>query len=74
MVTEVGEENSDDTLYSFGLLNTNGVNEQQKTYRLPKQKQSLVNQKMKEIESLLSGDSNLDVCILLELLSDKIKK
>lgn len=73
-ISEVAEENSDDTLYSFGLLNTNGVNEQQKTYRLPKQKQSLVNQKMKEIESLLSGDSNLDVCILLELLSDKIKK
>ena len=73
-ISDVAEENSDDTLYSFGLLNTNGVNEQQKTYRLPKPKQSLVHQKMHEIEKMLSGDSNLDVCILLELLADKIKK
>lgn len=72
--SEVAEDNSDDTLYSFGLLNTNGVNEQQRTYRLPKPKQSLVHQKMHEIEKMLSGDSNLDVCILLELLADKIKK
>ena len=72
-ISEVAEENSDDTLYSFGLLNTNGVNEQQKTYRLPKPKQPLVHQKMLEIDKLLSGDSNLDVCILLELLADKIK-
>ncbi len=73
-ISEVVEENSDDTLYSFGLLNTNGVNEQQKTYRLPKPKQALVHQKMLEIEKMLSGDSNLDVCILLELLADKLKK
>lgn len=73
-ISEVAEENSDDTLYSFGLLNTNGVNEQQKTYRLPKPKQSLVQQKKRELEQMLSGDSNLDVCILLELLADKIKK
>ena len=73
-ISEEADENSDDTLYSFGLLNTNGVNEQQKTYRLPKPKQSLAHQKMLEIEKMLSGDSNLDVCILLELLADKIKK
>lgn len=73
-ISEVVEDNTEDTLYSFGLLNTNGVNEQQKTYRLPKPKQSLVQQKKQELEQMLSGDSNLDVCILLELLADKIKK
>lgn len=72
-ISEIAEENSEDTLYSFGLLNTNGVNEQQKTYRLPKPKLSLVQQKKNELEQMLSGDSNLDVCILLELLADKIK-
>ena len=67
------EADSDDTLYSFGLLNTKGVNEQQKTYRLPKPKQAEVQKRKAELEKLLSGDSNLDVCILLEMLADKIK-
>ena len=72
-ISEVAEADSDDTLYSFGLLNTNGVNEQQKTYRLPKPKQAEVQKRKAELEKLLSGDSNLDVCILLEMLADKIK-
>lgn len=73
-ISEVSDNNTDDTLYSFGLLNSKGINEQQKTYRLPKPKQAIVMQKKSELEKLLSGDSNLDVCILLELLADKIKK
>lgn len=72
-ISEVAESDSDDTLYSFGLLNTNGVNEQQKTYRLPKPKRAEVQKRKAELEKLLSGDSNLDVCILLEMLADKIK-
>ena len=72
-ISEVAEADSDDTLYSFGLLNTNGVNERQKTYRLPKPKQAEVQKRKAELEKLLSGDSNLDVCILLEMLADKIK-
>ena len=73
-ISDVAKEDSDDTLYSFGLSNTNGVNEPQKTYRLPKSKQSFVHQKMLEIDKALSGDSNLDICILLELLAEKINK
>lgn len=72
-ISEVAEPDSEDTLYSFGLLNTNGVNEQQKTYRLPKPKQAEVQKRKAELEKLLSGDSNLDVCILLEMLADKIR-
>lgn len=72
-ISDVAEADSDDTLYSFGLLNTNGVNEQQKTYRLPKPKRAEVQKRKAELEKLLSGDSNLDVCILLEMLADKIK-
>ncbi len=71
-ISEVDEADSDDTLYSFGLLNTKGVNEQQKTYRLPKSKQAEVQKRKVKLEKLLSGDSNLDVCILLEILADKI--
>lgn len=73
-ISEEVEADSDDTLYSFGLMNTNGVNEQQKTYRLPKSRQAEAQKRRAELEKLLSGDSNLDVCILLELLADKIKK
>ena len=72
-ISDVAAADSDDTLYSFGLLNTNGVNEQQKTYRLPKPKRAEVQKRKAELEKLLSGDSNLDVCILLEMLADKIK-
>ncbi len=71
-ISEVSEDSSGDTLFSFGLSSTNGVNEHQKTYRLPKPKQPLVNQKKQEIERILSGDPNIDVCILLDLLADKI--
>lgn len=72
-ISEIAEVDSGDTLYSFDLLNTNGVNAQQKTYRLPKPQQAMVQQKKQELERVLSGDTNLDVCILLDLLADKMK-
>jgi len=72
-ISEVADAESDDTLYSFGLSSTSGVNEQQKTYRLPKQKMVVVQKKKAQMEKILSGDSTIDVCILLELLADKIK-
>lgn len=72
-ISDIPDDNTDDTLYSFDLLNSKGINEQQKTYRLPKSKQAIVMQKKKELDKQLSGDSNLDVCILLELLADKMK-
>ena len=73
-ISEVADADSNDTLYSFGLLSTNGINEQQRTYRLPKPQQAEVQKRKSELERLLSGDSNLDVCILLEILADKLKK
>ncbi len=73
-LSEITDADTEDTLYSFGLVNTNGVNEQQRTYRLPKPRLIEVKQKKAELEKLLSGDSNIDVCILLEMLAEKIKK
>lgn len=70
-LSDAADEQSDDTLYSFDLLNTNGINKQKKTYRLPKTKQAAMAERKRELERHLSGDVNLDVCVLLELLAEK---
>ena len=72
-ISEINDAQSDDRLYSFGLLNNAGVNERQKMYRLPKSQQTIALKKKEELEKILSGDLNLDICILLEVLADKIK-
>ena len=72
-ISEVADTDSDDTLYSFDLLNNSGINEKQKTYRLPNKQKAEVQKKKAELEKLLTGDSNIDICILLEMLAEKIK-
>jgi hypothetical protein len=63
-----------DVLYSFGLLNTEGVQEPQRTYRLPKAQSAQMLKTKEALEKKLTKDANLNVCILLELLAEQIKK
>ncbi len=72
-ISEIEDSEEGDRLYSFGLLNNAGLNEKQKTYRLPKPKIAQMNQKKEQIMKVLSGDKNLDVCVLLEILAEKMK-
>ena len=66
-------DSSDDKTFSFDLVSTSGVNECNRIYRIPKAKMAFVEQRKKLMEQHLSGDNHIDICILLELLADKIK-
>ena len=72
-ISEIEGAESEDRLYSFGLLNNAGVNERQKTYRLPQPKIEQMNRKKEELTRKLTGDKNLDICVLLELLAEQMK-
>lgn len=61
-----------DRLFSFALsFNTCG-NEIQKAYRLPNSQVDKADDIENKIKGLLSGDDNMDICILLNLLSSKM--
>ena len=71
MLFRSGEEG--DRLFSFVMSSNSGVSETEKAYRLPKSQVGLADDIENKIKSLLSGDDNMDVCILLNLLSSKMK-
>ncbi len=73
-ISSLTDGNTEDMIFSFDLSSNHGVNEQQKAYRLPKIQVSKAAAIEEKITELLSGDENLDVCILLNLLSNRIGK
>ena len=72
-MSSVGGDDSGDELFSFGLTSNTGIEESDKTYRLPKSQKEAAEDVEKKVRELLSGDDNLDVCILLKVLADKMK-
>ena len=60
--------------YSFDLVTNRGTNVQTSTYILPEMDKAKASKLQKNIENLLTGDNNLDVCILLELLNKRMTK
>lgn len=66
-----GEDEKGDA-YSFDLVTNKGTNVRTSTYLLPEKDKKKAVKLQKDIEKLLSGDNNLDICILLELLNKKI--
>ena len=60
--------------YSFDLVTNRGTNVRTSTYVLPEKDKAKASKLQKNIESLLTGDNYLDVCILLELLNKKMTK
>ena len=72
MSSAEGDESGDE-LFSFGLTSNTGIEESDKTYRLPKSQKETAEDVEKKVRELLSGDDNLDVCVLLKLLADKMK-
>ena len=44
------------------------------TYRLPEKQKAKAKEISQAIEALLTGDSNLDVCVLLKMLNEKLAK
>ena len=59
--------------YSFDLVTNHGTNLRTQTHVLPDKDKSRSSKLEKQIEKLLSGDTNLDICTLLSLLNKKMK-
>lgn len=68
----IGRE--DDTeAFNFELASNKGNFSKSKTYRLPKSKSKTADSIVMKIKSLLSDDEELNICVLLKLLNEKVK-
>lgn len=59
--------------FNFELASNKGKFSKSQTYRLPKSKSKIADDVAQKIESLLSDDDELNICILLKLLNGKVK-
>ncbi|MBD5358487.1 MAG: hypothetical protein HDR88_16125 [Bacteroides sp.] len=71
----IGDSSCDDNTeaFSFELASSKGDFSKAQTYRLPKNKVKEANDTASKIESLLTDDDELNICILLKLLNGKVK-
>ena len=60
--------------YSFDMVTNRGTDVRAQTYILPEKDKQHAADLEKQINRLLSGDTNLDVCTLLSILNKKISK
>ena len=56
------------------MVTNKGTNVKTQTYILPENEKEKSEKLKMKIENLLSGDNNLDVCTLLAIINEKIKK
>lgn len=73
-ISEYINENDKSEAYSFDLATNQGVNLRTQTYILHEKDKRRSTELEKQIENLLSGDNNMDVCTLLSILNKKINK
>lgn len=71
LVSQDGAE--DCQAFNFELATNKGSFSKSQTYRLPKTKEGLANKVVRSVEQLLTNDKELDICILLKLLNDRVK-
>ena len=69
---EVNNE-TDEVAFNFELATSKGDFKSSRTYRLPKVKLAEVAEIENRIQTLLSGNDELDVCILLKMLNEKLR-
>ena len=71
----IGEYTSNDgsEAFSFELASNKGDFSKSQTYRLPKNRVKEANETASKIESMLTDDDELNICILLKLLNGKVK-
>ena len=68
----MNEGSIDDDIYAFDLVSTRGADMKNQTYRLPEKDKQRSKELEHKINSLLSGDTNFDICTLLSILNSKI--
>lgn len=60
--------------YSFDMVTNRGTDVRTQTYILPEKDKSKADDLEQKINKLLSGDNNIDVCVLLSILNKKLNK
>ncbi len=68
-----GEDEKSDA-YSFDLVTNRGTHVRKSTYLLKEKDKGEALKLQKNIEKILTGDNNMDICILLELINKRITK
>lgn len=63
-----------DVAYSFDMVSNNGTNVRTQTYVLPEKDKKRVSELEQKINQMLSGNDNVDICTLLEILNKKMKQ
>ena len=67
-------ESDKNDAYSFDLVTNRGTNVRTQTYVLPEKDKRRAKELEEQINPLLSGDTNVDVCTLLAILNKKLNK
>ncbi|MCF0210703.1 MAG: hypothetical protein HUK18_05270 [Bacteroidales bacterium] len=65
-------ENEKDEVFNFEIASNKKHISRSQTYRLPEKQLGKANEIKKSIDALLTGDKNLDVCVLLKVLNEKL--
>ena len=68
--TEINAEDA----YSFDLVTNHGTTIRTQTYILPDKEKTKANHLEEQLSRVLSGDTNLDICVLLSLLNKRMTK
>lgn len=63
-----------DVAYSFDMVSNTGATIRTQTYILPEKDKKRVSELEAKINEILSGNSNVDICTLLEVLNKKMTK
>ena len=63
-----------DVAYSFDMVSNTGTNVRTQTYILPEKDKKRVSELEQRISQMLSGNDNVDICTLLEILNKKMKR
>ena len=63
-----------DLAYSFDMVTNTGSNIRTQTYILSEKDKDKASVLERKINEILSGDNNVDVCTLLEILNKKVRK
>ncbi|MDE6695749.1 MAG: hypothetical protein K2K25_02610 [Muribaculaceae bacterium] len=71
----IGETDSEgySEAFNFELASNQGSFSKSQTYRLPRSKSKAAENIVSKIESLMSDDEELNICVLLKLLNNKVK-
>lgn len=62
-----------DTAYSFDMVTNTGSNFRTQTYILSEKDKNKVLKLEEQITKILSGDNNIDICSMLEIINKKLK-